>query len=107
MGAYDTERVNEVCVLMHEAKSRLPRWVGFQCDYPVEFKRIVHWLLTNSSSPLEWQRDGRPMHKAVVHWALRTRDGTIDWTTNVRASPVTGPAGRVGRIRLRKPRTSS
>lgn len=100
MGSYDTERVNEVAVLLHQAKDTLPSWVQFQCDYPVEFKRIVHWLLTNSSSPLEWQRDGKPMHKTVIQWAT----GNGEWTADVKAPAVLGTVGRRGRIRIRKPR---
>jgi hypothetical protein len=100
VGAYDTERVGEVAVLLYQTRDTVPNWVQFQCDYPVEFKRIVHWLLTNSSSPMDWQRDGKPIHKAVIQWA--TGDG--QWTANVKAPPVLGKDGRRGRIRIRKPR---
>lgn len=105
MGSYDTERVNEVRILLDQVRTVLPSWTGFSCDYPVEFKRIVHWLLTNSDSPLEWQRDGKPMYKSLIEWATHV-DGTITWTSNISSPAMINEGGRVGRIRFRKPRTT-
>ncbi len=101
VGTYDTERVNEVRILLHAVRDRLPNWIVFQTDYDVELKRIVHWLLSNDRSPLEWQRDGRPLYRAVIQW--RTQDG--GWTGRIGDPPVHGPEGRIGHIRFRKPRT--
>lgn len=100
MGTYDTERVNEVRILLDTVRQKLPNWIMFQTDYDVELKRIVHFLLTNDRSPLEWQRDGKPLYRAVIEW--KTRDG--GWTNRITEPPVTGRVGRVARIRFRKPR---
>lgn len=102
MGAYDRERINETIPLLRYANQCTPRWVSFQTDDARLLRRIVYWLMTSRESPIEWGPGDNPSRKTVIQW--RTSEG---WTEDIRATPVVGETGRIGRLRFRTTRSKA
>jgi hypothetical protein len=104
MTVHTDEFLKELTPLMEHALRAPGQWIKFAVDNDRDFTSAARWLVQNPASPLFPQCNGTYGARSVaVEWA-----GPQDtWDTARRAyDPVTNTDGhRIGRIRLRTPRT--